>query len=131
MLATAQRAFAAAEREALAPLGLTPATLRLLDLAARSGPLAPAEAAARLGVSRPTVTGWLQALAADELLERHPDDGDGRRARLTLTAEGVRTHRAADEAIRRRHNRLLAGAIDPVAQADLMASHERLADASL
>jgi hypothetical protein len=62
LVAGVARRLEAVERRALGQFGLTPATFRLLDLLAREGAMAPSEAAQRLEVRQPTVTGWLKAL---------------------------------------------------------------------
>lgn len=125
LLDRAARVFVAAEREALAPYGIGPAAFRLLDLVARSGPLAPGDAAARLAVRQPTVSGWIGELRDAGLLERVSDGGDGRRATLRMTTYGGTVHAGANVAIRRRQLRL-ADAIPPHLQADLMESLDAL-----
>lgn len=129
LLAGAQRSLATVERVSLEPLGLTPATFRLLDLVGREPGIAPAVAADALGVTRPSITAWIGPLADLGLLERGGVPGDGRRARLALTHDGGRVHRAAVDAVRRAHTRLLASAIDPVEQADLLDALQRIAEA--
>jgi DNA-binding MarR family transcriptional regulator len=129
LLERAQRALTAAERSALGPHHLTPGVFQLLDLAVRQGEVSPARAADMLGVSRPTVSGWIATLREAGLLERGGVDGDGRRAVVVATLEGRRVWKSASDAIRGRQLRLVAHAIDPNAQADLLEALARIAEA--
>ena len=129
LLTAAQRSLAAAERAALEPYGLSPAVFRLLDLVAQRPGIAPGVAADALAVRRPTITAWTNALRAVNLLERGGVEGDARRATLTPTAEGERVAVAGRDHVRRRQNRLLAGAVDPVEQAGLLDVLQRIASA--
>jgi DNA-binding MarR family transcriptional regulator len=63
------------------------ALLQLLD-GAPGRALRPAELAERLGVTRATATGLLDALEADGLVARRRDPRDGRGVRVALTAAG-------------------------------------------
>lgn len=49
----------------------------------------PSNLAEKQGVSRPTMTGLLERLERDGLVERIPDDHDGRRSAAKLTDKGV------------------------------------------
>ena len=129
LLSAAQRALQATERDALAEHGLTPGVYRLLDHVYDRPGVAPAAAAATLGVARPTVTGWIIALDERGLLARLDVLTDGRRATLEPTPDGRRVVAEARDLIRRRQNRLLSGAIDPVEQAALLDVLQRIATA--
>jgi DNA-binding MarR family transcriptional regulator len=129
LLAAAARALAAAERDELAALGLTPGPFRLLDHVADAGPVAPSAAASALEITRPTVTAWIKILQTGGFLERAELPGDGRRAQITVTVEGRAVQRRARDRIRRRHLRLLASAVEPNAQADLLDALARIAAA--
>ena len=48
----------------------------------------PAEIARKLGVRRPTITGLVDNLEKDQLVERKPHSTDGRALRLELTKKG-------------------------------------------
>jgi DNA-binding MarR family transcriptional regulator len=48
----------------------------------------PAQIARKLGVRRPTITGLLDNLEKDQLVERKPHSTDGRALRLELTKKG-------------------------------------------
>ena len=113
----------------LAPFGLTPPVFGLLGVIAHDDGLSPAAAADALGVTRPTITGWLKQLRELGLISRGDAAGDGRRARLLLTGDGRIVHASASDRVRRRHVRLLASAIDPSEQADLMAALARVVSA--
>jgi DNA-binding MarR family transcriptional regulator len=63
------------------------AMLELLDGAPERA-LRPAELAERLGVTRASVTGLLDALEADGLVARRRDPSDGRGVRAALTGAG-------------------------------------------
>jgi DNA-binding MarR family transcriptional regulator len=128
-LDAANRAFTTAEREELEPFSLTPAVFRLLDHVARHATVTPADAADALAVARPTITAWISVLVDAGYVTRSRVDADARRARLEITTAGSDAYRHATDAIRRRHNRMLAEAIDPVAQADLLAALSRVASA--
>lgn len=49
----------------------------------------PSDLAEKQGVSRPTMTGLLERLERDGLIERVPDAEDGRRFAAKLTRSGV------------------------------------------
>lgn len=51
--------------------------------------LSPAELADRLQVTRATVTGLVDGLVKDELVERSPDPQDRRMVLVTLTSKGI------------------------------------------
>jgi DNA-binding MarR family transcriptional regulator len=125
LLADAEAAFRDVEAAALLDLGLRPWMLRVLEHLARVGPRAPSQVAADLGVAQPTVSGWVQELTARGLVERAGVDGDGRRATLRLTDEGRELRATASDRVRRRQLRL-ASVLDPVTQAELVATLERI-----
>ncbi|ENO90486.1 MarR family winged helix-turn-helix transcriptional regulator [Thauera linaloolentis] len=90
----------------LAPHGLSEGRFVLLFLldSARGG-LAPNVLAEQAGVTRATVTGLLDGLERDALVERHADPGDRRALRIRLTAKGsLMARRLFDE-----HSRWIAG----------------------
>jgi DNA-binding MarR family transcriptional regulator len=73
----------------LAPLGLSEGRFVLLFLLqGAEQPLSPHQLAERAGVTRATITGLLDGLARDALLERHADPDDRRRVNVRLTAAG-------------------------------------------
>lgn len=73
----------------LAPLGLSEGRFVLLFLLQGADKaLSPHQLAERAGVTRATVTGLLDGLERDALLERHVDPADKRRVNVSLTAAG-------------------------------------------
>lgn len=73
----------------LAPLGLSEGRFVLLFLLqGTEAPLSPHQLAERAGVTRATVSGLLDGLERDGLLERHVDPGDKRRINVRLTTAG-------------------------------------------
>lgn len=79
----------------LAPHGLSEGRFVLLFLldAAPDG-LAPNTLAERAGVTRATVTGLLDGLEREQLIERHADANDRRALCIRLTRKGQRVARA-------------------------------------
>lgn len=92
---------------ALDPVGLSLPQYRVLAFLAR-GPAAAAKLAERLTVSPPTLTGVVDGLVVQGLVERSRDDADRRRVHHTLTEEGAKALGAADEAVCARLDALLA-----------------------
>ncbi|WP_027017176.1 MarR family winged helix-turn-helix transcriptional regulator [Comamonas composti] len=90
----------------LAPHGLSEGRFVLLFLleAAPAG-LAPAELAAQAGVSRATVTGLLDGLESQALVERQADANDRRALRIVLTRKG----RALAKKLVGRHSSWIGG----------------------
>lgn len=79
----------------LAPHGLSEGRFVVLFLLhGAGGTLPPHELAERAGVTRATISGLLDGLQRDGLLQRHSDGEDGRRLQIVLTARG---RRLADE----------------------------------
>ena len=60
----------------------------LCELLSAQTPVSPSHLAARLGVSRPTVTGLLDGLYRQGLVDRTFDDEDRRRVAVALTRRG-------------------------------------------
>jgi len=90
----------------LAPHGLSEGRFILLFLldAAPDG-LAPNVLAERAGVTRATVTGLLDGLEREALIERHADPDDRRALRILLTRKGRRLARSLFE----QHGQWIAG----------------------
>jgi DNA-binding MarR family transcriptional regulator len=74
--------------------GLSPTQAAALATIERAGPLTPSELARIERVQRPTISRVTARLRQAGLLERLPDELDGRGARLRVTPEGRRTLRA-------------------------------------
>jgi DNA-binding MarR family transcriptional regulator len=86
----------------------------LLVLAGQETPPSQQHAAARLGVDRTTMVGFLDALEGRGLVARRPDPGDRRRNVVVLTGHGTDTLRRATAASDEAERRFLA----PLAAAD-------------
>ncbi|MBH1627658.1 MarR family transcriptional regulator [Stenotrophomonas maltophilia] len=75
----------------LAPHGLSEGRFIVLFLLhGAGGALPPHLLAERAGVTRATISGLLDGLQREGLLQRRSDDGDGRRLQIVLTAPGKR-----------------------------------------
>lgn len=75
----------------LAPHGLSEGRFIVLFLLhGAGGTLPPHELAERAGVTRATISGLLDGLQRDGLLQRRNDAEDGRRLQIVLTARGKR-----------------------------------------
>lgn len=74
--------------ESLDDLGLFPGQEQLLAQLGEAGECTVGDLAEKLNVRPPTVSKSLQRLAAQGLIERNGDEGDGRRTRVRLTAAG-------------------------------------------
>ena len=89
----------------LAPHGLSEGRFVLLFLLdAAPGGLAPNALAERAGVTRATVTGLLDGLEREELIERHADVTDRRALCIRLTRKGKRVAKVTFE----QHGRWIA-----------------------
>lgn len=105
--------------------GLSPTQAAALATIERSGPLTPSELARIERVQRPTISRVTARLGQAGLIERVPDELDGRGARLRLTPEGGRTLRE----LRSRKTAYLAERLerlDPEEQAILAQASEVL-----
>ncbi|WP_227852780.1 MarR family winged helix-turn-helix transcriptional regulator [Klebsiella oxytoca] len=90
----------------LAPWGLSEGRFVLLFLLdAASEGLAPNALAEKAGVTRATITGLLNGLERDRLIERHADPLDGRAMRIALTVEG----KQLISSVFARHSRWIGG----------------------
>lgn len=90
----------------LAPHGLSEGRFVLLFLLeASTYGLAPSSLAEQAGITRGTVTGLLDGLEREELVERHSDVHDRRAMRVQLTHKGKRVAKAVFE----KHGRWSAG----------------------
>jgi DNA-binding MarR family transcriptional regulator len=90
----------------LAELGLE--TKEFFVLAEVAASPYPAELAAKLVISKASMTGYVRNLVAKGFLRREIDDADLRRQRLILTAEGVTARDRALEALAAGFDRRLA-----------------------
>lgn len=82
----------------LAPHGLSEGRFILLSLLDASAyGLAPTALAEQADVTRGTVTGLLDGLEREELIEKHPSASDRRAMRVQLTAKGKQVAKSAFE----------------------------------
>jgi long-chain acyl-CoA synthetase len=93
---------------ALAKVDLTTAQYRAL-VQLGDGAEASSSLAAKLAVSRPSVTAVVEGLVQRGLVDRRHSADDRRRVSVTLTETGHRMLAAADEAVRARLAEILAG----------------------
>jgi DNA-binding MarR family transcriptional regulator len=70
------------------PRGRSWSGFRLLFVVWLAGPLEPKSAARLTGMSRAAVSNLVKTLVADGLLDRVPDERDGRSVQLSLTGAG-------------------------------------------
>jgi DNA-binding MarR family transcriptional regulator len=77
--------------ETLAPWSITPAHLRALRTLARHGTMRLSELSERLEIAPRTGTEVVDALQAQELVERRPDPGDRRATLVEVTGHGADT----------------------------------------
>jgi DNA-binding MarR family transcriptional regulator len=76
--------------------GLSPARVQLITALAASPGIRMGTLAKQLGVTGRAVTGLVDALEAEGLVERQPDPDDRRAFRLSLTAAGTEIHHRID-----------------------------------
>ena len=93
---------------------LSPTQAAALATIERAGPLTPSELAKIERVQRPTISRVSARLSEAGLVERLPDELDGRGARLRLTPQGRRALRA----LRRRKTAYLAERLERLAPQD-------------
>lgn len=93
----------------LAPHGLSEGRFIVLFLLhGAGGTLPPHALAERAGVTRATISGLLDGLQREGLLQRRSDAGDGRRLQIVLTAKGARLA----ETLFEQHTRWIGGLFD-------------------
>jgi MarR family transcriptional regulator, negative regulator of the multidrug operon emrRAB len=99
----------------LAPHGLSEGRFVLLFLldAAADG-LSPKTLAEQAGVTRATVTGLLDGLERDGMIERHSADNDRRALCIRLTSKGKRVGKTVFE----QHGRWIAGLFGNLSQSE-------------
>lgn len=99
----------------LAPHGLSEGRFVLLFLLdAASGGLAPNTLAEQAGVTRATVTGLLDGLEREALIERHADASDRRALRIRLTRKGKQVARTVFD----QHGRWIASLFEDLSVAE-------------
>lgn len=116
------------ERQLAHSAGLTPAKLRVLQIAAsRPGASAtPKELATQMGVAQGTVTALLDKLQALGLITRQRSDTDRRQMNVVLTDAGRAAVTSAPDALQQQFVRAFE-AMQDWEQAQMVASLERVA----
>ncbi len=108
------------------PFDLTPSSGLVLGMLADAGaPLPPNEIAARLIISRATVTGLLDSLERRGYIERQPHASDRRMLLIALTEAGSAVAQQFREVVHRRQREWL-GALSGAEQDQLLATLHRL-----
>ena len=80
--------------DALTQVRMTPQQLRLVGLLALDGPKRPTDLSAVLGVSLPTVSGLLDRLEQQGMIQRTEDPQDRRAKMVQVTAQGTEALRS-------------------------------------
>ncbi|MCC7359599.1 MAG: MarR family transcriptional regulator [Anaerolineales bacterium] len=112
--------------ELVQPFDLTPSSGLVLGMLADAAePLPPNEIAARLIISRATVTGLLDSLERRGYIERRPHAGDRRMLLIALTDAGRAVAQQFREVVHRRQREWL-GALSEREQKQLLATLRRL-----
>ena len=91
---TLAHALDVASKRMARTLGVTGPQRLVLRMLGQAGSVTPGELAATLQMHPSTLTGVLQRLASQQLIERVADPNDRRRTRLSLSARGRRIDRA-------------------------------------
>ncbi|MEN4904569.1 MarR family transcriptional regulator [Luteimonas sp. TWI1416] len=110
----------------LAPYGLSEGRFVMLFLLEAGEGLAPHALAERAGVTRATVTGLLDGLAREGLIERRADPHDRRALRIHLTRQGKQRARRVFDA----HTRWIAslfGGLNPAERTQLATLLDKVA----
>ncbi len=102
------------------PLGLSIAGFRILFTVWTLGDLQPRQLAQLAGVSRAAISGVVNTLERDGLVERRRENSDGRLVTVRLTEAGARTVEGAYRSQNRRERELFAR-LEPQ-ELDLLAS---------
>jgi len=105
---------------------LTPAQLRVLQIAQGRGSTTPKALATQMGVSQATVTALVDKLVARGLVERRPSETDRRQVNVSVTPAGGAILSDAPDALQQRYVRAFEQLAD-WEQAQLVSSLERVA----
>jgi DNA-binding MarR family transcriptional regulator len=106
------------ERDVLAPRDLSFGAFTMLFCLWVWGPLEVREAAERMAVSRPTVSGIADTLERRALVERREHESDARRRSLALTAAGEQAFAQLFPLVNR-HEGAACGVLEPEESAEL------------
>lgn len=89
-------------------LDVTPAQLHILMWLGNDGALTMGELARRVGVTEKTITGVVDRMERDRLVQRERDPADRRVVHVTLAPRGTTLHRSIDQGIESKLKQLLA-----------------------
>jgi DNA-binding MarR family transcriptional regulator len=106
------------ERDVLTPRDLSFGAFTMLFCLWVWGPLEVREAAERMAVSRPTVSGIADTLERRALIERRDHESDGRRRSLALTVAGEQAFAQLFPLVNR-HEGAACGVLEPEEAAEL------------
>jgi DNA-binding MarR family transcriptional regulator len=120
---------ASLEREVLAPQDLSFGAFTMLFCLWVWGPLEVREAADRMAVSRPTVSGIADTLERRGLIERRDHESDARRRSLALTPAGEDAFAALFPLVNR-HEGAACSVLEPEESAELARLLRKLVHAS-
>jgi DNA-binding MarR family transcriptional regulator len=120
---------ASLEREVLAPQDLSFGAFTMLFCLWVWGPLEVREAADRMAVSRPTVSGVADTLERRGLIERRDHESDARRRSLALTPAGEDAFAALFPLVNR-HEGAACSVLEPEESAELARLLRKLVHAS-
>jgi DNA-binding MarR family transcriptional regulator len=120
---------ASLERDVLAPDDLSFGAFTMLFCLWVWGPLEVRDAAERMAVSRPTVSGIADTLERRGLVERRDHDSDARRRSLALTAAGRRAFAELFPLVNR-HEGAACAVLEPEESAELARLLRKLVHAS-
>lgn len=107
-------------------LGLTPAQIHIVAWLGQDGPLTMGALARRVAVTEKTITGVVDRLERDDLVQRARDPGDRRVVRVRLAGRGEALFRRIDAELEAKLVALL-GLLEPGDRRHLVGMLERLA----
>lgn len=87
------------ERDVLRPAGLSLLSWRVLQLVAEAGPVTFTAIADELRLAKGSLSGVLAKLESEQVVIRTPDERDGRRVLVHITAHGRSLHRRLQPAV--------------------------------
>ncbi|MGR3375105.1 MarR family winged helix-turn-helix transcriptional regulator [Salipiger abyssi] len=115
------------ERDLASAAGVSPATLRVMQIVQmRGGSATPKALATQMGVSQATITGLVDKLVKTGMVRRAQSETDRRQVNVMLTESGLRTLERAPDALQQRFVREFER-LEDWEQAQLLSSLERVA----
>lgn len=98
-LSRLQRLYARALANRLAPYGVSPGYLSVLQVLWSGDGLIQKDLRSRLGIEQATLSNTLKRMERDGLIQRTPDPKDRRHHAITLTGQGRSVQRLVHEAV--------------------------------